>query len=142
MKKLLFLTLLVCTSSMSFAADVYVNLAGLENKGQLMVALHRSQTTFDNESATPYRYEIIKVSRSTMQIHFKNVPVGEYAVSLIHDKNMNNKLDKNFLGIPKEPFGFSNNPKIMMSAPRFQECTFLLNQTDVKQINIKLINML
>jgi uncharacterized protein (DUF2141 family) len=49
---------------------------------------------------------------------------GEWAVALSQDLNNNNKLDKNFLGIPTEPFAFSNNVKPRLSAPTFQECKF------------------
>jgi uncharacterized protein (DUF2141 family) len=48
------------------------------------------------------------------------VPPGQYAVVVIHDENSNMKLDRNFLGIPKEGFGFSNNPRVILSAPSFQ----------------------
>ena len=45
---------------------------------------------------------------------------GEWAVAISQDLNNNNKLDKNFLGIPTEPFAFSNNVKPRLSAPSFQ----------------------
>jgi uncharacterized protein (DUF2141 family) len=48
------------------------------------------------------------------------VPPGRYAAVVIHDENSNMKLDRNFLGIPKEGFGFSNNPRVIFSAPSFQ----------------------
>lgn len=47
------------------------------------------------------------------------IPAGRYAVAVIHDENENHKLDRNFLGIPKEGFGFANNPKVTLSAPSF-----------------------
>ncbi|MGI4734397.1 MAG: DUF2141 domain-containing protein [Janthinobacterium lividum] len=49
---------------------------------------------------------------------------GEWAVALSQDTNNNDKLDKNFLGIPTEPFAFSNNIKPRLAAPSFQECKF------------------
>ncbi|MEO6817582.1 MAG: DUF2141 domain-containing protein, partial [Edaphobacter sp.] len=49
---------------------------------------------------------------------------GQYAVTVYLDVNGNHKLDKNFLGIPKEPVGVSNNPKGHMGPPRFDECVF------------------
>src|SRR5579875_2911301 len=48
------------------------------------------------------------------------VPPGRYGVAVIHDENANQKLDRNFLGIPKEGFGFANNPRVLLSAPSFQ----------------------
>ena len=51
---------------------------------------------------------------------------GEWAVALSQDLNSNDKLDKNFLGIPTEPFAFSNNVKPRFAAPNFQECKFMV----------------
>lgn len=50
----------------------------------------------------------------------ENLPPGDYGVVAIHDENKNRKLDRNFLGIPKEGFGFANNPHIVLSAPSYQ----------------------
>jgi len=47
------------------------------------------------------------------------VPPGRYALVALHDENSNHKLDRNMFGIPKEGFGFSNNPKVVLSAPSF-----------------------
>lgn len=60
-----------------------------------------------------------------------SVPVelarGEWAVALTQDTNNNDKLDKNLLGIPTEPFAFSNNVRPHMAAPHFEECMFLVD---------------
>jgi uncharacterized protein (DUF2141 family) len=47
------------------------------------------------------------------------VPAGRYALVALHDENSNHKLDKNMFGIPKEGFGFSNNPHVVLTAPSF-----------------------
>ena len=49
---------------------------------------------------------------------------GTYAISVLHDLDGDAELDKGFLGMPKEPFGFSTNPKIRFRRPDFDECTF------------------
>jgi len=49
-----------------------------------------------------------------------NLPPGNYAVAAIHDENRNARLDRNFIGIPREGFGFANNPHVGLSAPPFQ----------------------
>lgn len=50
---------------------------------------------------------------------------GAYGLALYHDENDNGKIDRNGLGIPKEGFGFSNNPKIFMSAPGLKSVRFM-----------------
>jgi uncharacterized protein (DUF2141 family) len=51
---------------------------------------------------------------------WENLPPGDYAVAVIHDENSNHHLDRNFFGIPKEGFGFANNPRVVLSAPAFK----------------------
>lgn len=48
-----------------------------------------------------------------------HLPPGDYGVAVIHDENRNARLDRNFIGIPKEGFGFANNPHVALSAPSF-----------------------
>lgn len=66
------------------------------------------------------------VAHGGFDIHDRQVteefqlPPSRYGVAVIHDENENQKLDRNFLGIPKEGFGFANNPRVMLSAPSFQ----------------------
>jgi uncharacterized protein (DUF2141 family) len=55
----------------------------------------------------------------TAVAEWPNLPPGDYGVAAIHDENSNHKLDRNFIGIPKEGFGFANNPRVMLSAPPF-----------------------
>ena len=71
------------------------------------------------------------------QLSFE-VPPGRYSAVVIHDENSNMKLDRNLFGIPREGFGFSNNPRVFFSAPSFQSAEALVAcpQTD---LNIKLI---
>lgn len=66
------------------------------------------------------------------------IPPGKYAVAVIHDENGNHKLDRNFLGIPKEGFGFANNPKVLLSAPPFQTAAIQVS-CPLTQIEIHLI---
>jgi uncharacterized protein (DUF2141 family) len=51
------------------------------------------------------------------------VPPGRWALSLVHDENANGRLDT-FLGIPREGFGFSRNPRIRFGAPGFDDVAF------------------
>ena len=54
------------------------------------------------------------------------VPPGTYAVQAYQDEDNNGEVTLNFLGVPKEPLGFSNNPTIGLSAPRFRDSAFQL----------------
>lgn len=68
-----------------------------------------------------------------------DVEPGTYAVSMYHDLNSNEKLDKNLVGYPKEPFGFSNNFRPVFSGPKFKDCAFTHSERGTT-ISIKLTN--
>jgi uncharacterized protein (DUF2141 family) len=67
-----------------------------------------------------------------------DLPPGEYAVSTYQDVNANGKLDRYFIGKPKEPYGFSNNVK-PFGPPSYKDCKFTLANSP-KLISISLIN--
>jgi len=49
------------------------------------------------------------------------LPPGDYAISVLQDLNGNRKLDTNFIGIPTEPSGSSNDAPAKWSAPKFKD---------------------
>ncbi|GGG27896.1 DUF2141 domain-containing protein [Hymenobacter glacieicola] len=55
------------------------------------------------------------------------LPAGEWAVAITQDTNNNDKLDKNFMGIPTEPFAFSNNVRPRLAPPDFNDCKFTVD---------------
>ncbi len=74
-------------------------------------------------------------TQATLSFH---LPPGVYGVVVLHDENEDQKLDRNFLGVPTEGFGFANNPPVSLTAPPFHAAT--VNVTcPVTDINVKLI---
>ena len=67
---------------------------------------------------------IIKIRDTQAHCDFEDIPPGTYALAVIHDENMNGKLDTNWLGIPKEGYGFSNGAKALLHAPSFSAASF------------------
>lgn len=79
----------------------------------------------------------VAVNGKSAQVVF-TLPPGTYAVSTYQDVNGNKKLDRYFVGKPKEPYGFSNNVR-PFGPPAFKDCRFELGNTS-KSISIQLIN--
>ena len=77
------------------------------------------------------------INASSMAFSFKGLGSGIYAVSIYHDENDNGKLDANFMGIPSEPYAFSNNAKGMFGPPSFEDCRFEV-KSGVQEIIISL----
>lgn len=74
------------------------------------------------------------VPAGTHALRFDGLPLGNYAVAVIHDENNNAKLDT-FAGIPREGFGFSRNPAIRFGPPRFAAARFTVT-SDANQQQI------
>lgn len=55
-----------------------------------------------------------------------DLPAGEYAVQVMHDRNGNGELDSNFVGMPTEPWAFSNNATGSMGPPSWDDVKFEL----------------
>jgi uncharacterized protein (DUF2141 family) len=64
------------------------------------------------------------------------LPPGNYAIALMHDEDADGECDMNFLGIPTEKYGFSNNVKPVLSAPSFEDAKFELKADKVIQIKL------
>jgi uncharacterized protein (DUF2141 family) len=115
-----------------------VKISNIQNKGKtLYVGIYRAGDKFPEFDKF---WKNIKVTTTSneMTVDFE-VPYGEYAVAVSHDLNGNDKLDKNFVGYPKEPFGFSNNFKPRLSNPDFSDCKFSFTH-QYNSLTIKLIN--
>ena len=84
---------------------------------------YNNSATFLKTGQTALKMVVRPDGKTTLSIPVELTP-GEWAVALSQDLNNNDKLDKNMLGIPTEPFAFSNNVKPRLSAPSFQECKF------------------
>ena len=69
---------------------------------------------------------------------FPNVEPGTYAVAVVHDENINGKLDKNFVGVPSEGYGVSNNKTYALSAPKWDESIFTIAPSESKTFQVKL----
>jgi uncharacterized protein (DUF2141 family) len=87
------------------------------------INFYNAPDKFLKEGQMAIRMVVRPDGKSTLTIPVDLAP-GEWAVAVSQDINNNDKLDKNFLGIPTEPFAFSNNVKPRLSAPSFQQCTF------------------
>jgi uncharacterized protein (DUF2141 family) len=122
-------------------ATLTVHVIGARNaKGKIRAALFRDAEGFPNDASHAFRTQPADIDpqTSSARIVFTDLPAGVYAVSVFHDENMNQKLDKNFVGVPKEGYGASNNPKKRMGPPSFEEAKFQLSGSE-QSIEIKLL---
>ncbi|ABC30698.1 uncharacterized protein conserved in bacteria [Hahella chejuensis KCTC 2396] len=109
--------------------SIEVQLQRLENdNGGLMVHLYTSADGFPDTPAKASIKLYVKPTDASAHATFANVPYGVYAVAVCHDANSNDDCDANFLGIPKEGVGVSNNAKGFMGPPSFDKSKFTLQE--------------
>ncbi len=107
------------------AATLTLKLEGLrEVKGHVLISVAADAAAFDGKGK-PEVVRSVEVTGPTLTVAFPDLAPGTYAVSLFHDANGNGKLDTNFIGIPKEGYGFSNNVGAR-GKPKFDEAKFTL----------------
>jgi uncharacterized protein (DUF2141 family) len=89
-------------------------------RGNLGTVIFASPAGWPEDTSKSFRHGPAPIDKSTRTAEAEwQIPPGIYGVAVIHDENSNHKLDRNFLGIPKEGFGFANNPHVGLSAPPF-----------------------
>lgn len=109
-------------------------------KGTLRLGVFRAGNTFGSTYSKPDFGQMVTVTGKGIERTVINLPPGRYALALYHDMNDNWKLDKNFVGYPKEPYGFSNNYRPVFSGPNFEDCAFEVKENGNSYLKIKLLN--
>ncbi len=134
---------LVCTltkANNSKTGVIVVEVEGLpNNRGQVYSHLYSEKHSeyFPTKSSNATYKRLIKPENQNVTIVYENIPYGVYALTVHHDEDSNNKMNRNFIGYPTEGFGLSNNPTIYFSVPKFDECKFDVDK-DTIIIRIKL----
>lgn len=90
--------------------------------GTIQVAVCPGAEAYDKEKGC--RLAEGKASGALVRIELPELPEGRYAIKAFHDVNDNGEFDFNMFGIPKEPYGFSNNVMGTMGAPKFEQAAF------------------
>jgi len=104
---------------------IHVEISGLRNdKGQVLCALFSSAEAFPKKAEKAVARLTSKIAERQATCDFTGVAPGTYAVSVVHDENSNGKMDTNFIGMPREGVGASNNAKGHMGPPKFRAASF------------------
>ena len=114
-------------------SDLEIRVQGLRNaQGAVRLCLTRNPAHFPDCNRDPAAVKRSVNAAQAASIRLGGMVPGVYALAVIHDENGNGRLDK-FMGIPREGFGFSRNPRIRMGPPRFEEVRFELGTGRVRQ---------
>ena len=117
-------------------SEIVVNISGLKSdKGKCLLYLYNNKKGFPTEADKAISTAKGSILNGKSTIVLKDISDGEYAIGVIHDENDNGKMDTNFLGMPKEGVGVSNNAKGHFGSPSYEDSKFQLNKKSLK-INI------
>jgi uncharacterized protein (DUF2141 family) len=123
----LLLTLAVVASPQSQPDQnlIHVEIAGLRSdEGEVRCALFSSATDFPKKPDKAIVQTMSAISNGHASCDFPRVAPGTYAVSAFHDQNSNGKMDTNFMGMPREGVGASNNARGHFGPPKFSAAAF------------------
>jgi len=124
---------IVCgVSAAAQAANLKITVERVPNaRGMVHVDICDEATFLGNHC--PYDIAVL-AHRGRTVLTLPNLPPGRYAAVAYHDENGNNDLDVNALGMPKERYGFSNDPPMLMGPPLFKDAAFDVGDKDVALI--------
>lgn len=98
-------------------------------QGSIKIAFFDSEANFlEDDKAIQTRSVPVK-NTEDLAISFTSLPYGTYTIAIFHDVNDNGKLDTNFMGVPKEPYGFSNNARSKWGPPKYEVARFELQES-------------
>ena len=116
--------------SPAFAGTVTVEVRNIETKGEMHLAIYDDANVFENDNGEKggaakgiVEGVVEEVGTGTATYSFE-LPNGTYAIGIFVDANYNNEMDRNFFGVPKEQYGFSNDAKGSFGPPSFKEASF------------------
>lgn len=129
----------ICAQSEATTKDGYelkIKITNIKKPtGMIRLAAYSPDQEFlGEETATALNSPVNQKGEVIVAIN--NLPLGTYAISVYHDEDGNGDLDSNFMGIPKEPYGFSNNARGLFGPPKYKSARFDFKE-DSQMIEIK-----
>ena len=128
--------------SPAVAATVTVDVHNIETRGEMHLAIYDDANVFENDNgekggaAKGIIEGVIEAVGTGTATYIFDLPNGTYAIGIFVDVNYNNEMDRNFFGVPKEQYGFSNDAKGSFGPPSFKEASFTVSGDMQLDINL------
>lgn len=127
---LLLVTTTIYAQNEGNAVEIQIN--NIDNEeGQMMIGLYDTQGNWLNK---PFKGVIGKIVNGKCSTTINNIPTGTYAISVFHDENNDSELETNFLGIPTEDIGSSNDAPARFGPPKWEDAKFEVKEGTVTQV--------
>ncbi len=119
------------------AATLTMTFEGVgSSNGQLMAQVSNTAEAFDGKARAIAQF-VVPAVEGSVSISTDSLPTGDYAVRVMHDENENGELDSNLIGIPREPWGTSNDAKGNFGPPSWDDAKFSIDGDTNITINMQ-----
>lgn len=136
--KLVTALLLLSATSRRAENGIRIKVTGLRNtNGHVLVILFKDKAGFPDNPAGAFRKIRLDINGQEASCLFSTLPAGKYAVSILHDENDDQAMNKNSLGIPREGYGFSNNVTGAFGPPSWQRASFSHQPNTLTELRIR-----
>jgi len=123
----------------TLAGEVHAAIDGVHSaKGHIVCGIFRSAKGFPKETRRAFKLLSLPANSAGVLCAFSDLPAGTYAISVFHDENDDGVLNTNFVGMPREGYGFSNNHTYAMHPASFEESHFTLGAQAAAEVHIRL----
>lgn len=133
------LFLIVSAGSVPMGEEgIRVTVTNLRNdKGSVLVSLYREGAGYPDDAAKAFRTAKLSIKDKKAGVLFSGLPTGSYAISILHDENNDQRMNKTFLGLPREGYGFSNNVIGAFGPPGYTRASFRHQGNTLTQVSIR-----
>jgi len=107
------------------------------DEGLVYASIYLTADGFPDRKDAAYSFQSAPAANGAIVFTFPSVPAGPFAVSVLHDVDGNEELSSDFIGIPEEDYGFSQNPESTFGPPDFSEAAVDLADGETKSVVVK-----
>ncbi|HEX5653349.1 MAG TPA: DUF2141 domain-containing protein [Chitinophagaceae bacterium] len=107
------------------------------NKGHVLISLFKDGEGYPDKPEKAFRKERLPINANQSIARFSSLPAGDYAIAILHDENDDLKMNTNFIGLPKEGYGFSNNVMGSFGPPSFHKAKFSIAPAVARNLEIR-----
>ncbi len=107
------------------------------DKGEISVTVYENAETWLDEDVERYHFPKEHLTDGKMTASIDLEKPGKYAIAILDDEDIDGEMEHNFIGYPREGFGFSNNIHVWLSRPKFEECVLDIKNDTTIRISIQ-----
>lgn len=139
MKNILLSILFIFPTLIVFSQSLTIEFENIrDDQGFLIVTVYPSEDIWlDDIDELEHIFPKENIVNGRMSVTIDEIPSGIYAVAMMDDENEDGKMKYNFIGMPREGYGFSRNFKVRLSKPKFEDCVLELKNDTTIQINVQ-----